>query len=554
VIERIARNDPALAARLIVMGMPAAIKELPVSYDLIVRDLGSWRIKDGRMEALNGHPDDVDFRLSTDAAGLATLATGGSPLKLMLTGRIRIRGSRRQAAKLRSLGGASDLTLAEALRAGGELDTDAVFRSLPYLIDPDWTRGHSFVAAYHVDPAGSWFVHVSDGGLTVTSEAPERVDTEVRMTADVYRRIAAGELSPNTAMRDQLVRVRGDVHAITLLGRWIDRAQGRDDDELRREERQRLIQVSREGSWGSGAAAQDGELMDYGQLYALWERQNWKAHEIDFTVDKQQWVATPADAQESMTWSLGSFYIGEERVTADLAPFLAAAPTGEVEIFLATQLVDEARHTAFFDRFGGEVMALDAGDLRGRMRELTDKMLAPWTEVFDDGLREISRRIAAKPDDLALFVEGIATYHLVIEGVLAMTGQRFIIKYLEDHGLYPGFVKGFSLVEQDEHRHIAFGMRFLRDVIAQDPRMGAIVERRVVELVPKAAHAFVPPYAESPRQFVSYGYDSAALYGFAYRKLKRRMALLGLDVPPAEELMPGPIATPEEARAAGAPV
>jgi hypothetical protein len=32
------------------------------------------------------------------------------------------------------------------------------------------------------------------------------------------------------------------------------------------------------------------------------------------------------------------------------------------------------------------------------------------------------------------------------------------------------------------------------------------------------------------------------------------MTLLGLEVPPAEQLMPGPIATPEEARAAGAPV
>jgi ribonucleoside-diphosphate reductase beta chain len=554
VIDRIARNDPELAARLIVMGMPAAIKDLPVSYDLIVRDLGAWRIKDGRMETLNGQTDEVDFRLSTDSAGLASLAAGGSPLKLMLTGRIRIRGSRRQAARLRSLSAADDLTLADALRAGAELDTDAVFRSLPYLIEPEWTRGHSFVIGYEIDPGGSWFVNVNDGALAVTTEAPERVDARVRLSGDVYRRMAAGELSPNIAMRDHLVDVEGQLHAVTLLGRWIDRSQGRDDAELRREESQRLIQVSREGSWGSGAAAADGELMDYHQLYALWERQNWKAHEIDFSVDKRQWVATPTDAQESMTWSLGSFYVGEERVTADLAPFLTAAPSGEVEIFLATQLVDEARHTAFFDRFGGEVMALDSGDLRGRMRELTEQMLSPWSEVFDDGLRDISRRIAAKPDDLALFVEGIATYHLVIEGVLAMTGQRFIIKYLEDHGLYPGFTKGFSLVEQDEHRHIAFGMRFLKDVIAQEPQMGAIVERRVAELVPKAAHVFVPPYAESPRHFLSYGYDSGALYGFAYRKLKRRMTLLGLEVPPAEELMPGPIATPEEARAAGAPV
>ena len=36
---------------------------------------------------------------------------------------------------------------------------------------------------------------------------------------------------------------------------------------------------------------------------------------------------------------------------------------------------------------------------------------------------------------------------------------------MERHSIYPGFHKGFSLVEQDEHRHIAFGVRFLRDVV-----------------------------------------------------------------------------------------
>jgi len=217
--------------------------------------------------------------------------------------------------------------------------------------------------------------------------------------------------------------------------------------------------------------------------------------------------------------------------------------------------VDEARHAAFFDRFGAEVMALDSDDLRGRMLELQQKMIRPWFDVFDDGLRDIADRVKAKPDDLDLFVEGIATYHLVIEGVLAMTGQRFILKYMEDHDMYPGFCTGFSLVEQDEHRHIAFGVRFLKDVVEQDrARFGSIVERRVRELVPKAVHVFAPPYTESAREFVSYDYHSSHIYGYAYRKLKRRMAVLGLEVPPAEEIMPGPIASPEEARAAGAPV
>jgi hypothetical protein len=154
-LEQMARRDPELAARLIVMTMPAAVQRLPgpLTYDMTVRELGSWRVQDGRMERLNGQTDEVDFRFSTDAAGLATMVVGGSPLKLMLTGRIRIRGSRRQASKLRALGDAKDVTIADALRAGAELDADAIFRSLPYLIDPEWTRGQSFVVGYHASRA-----------------------------------------------------------------------------------------------------------------------------------------------------------------------------------------------------------------------------------------------------------------------------------------------------------------------------------------------------------------------------------------------------------------
>ncbi len=486
-LERMAREEPRLAARLILMTMPAAVQRLPgpLAYDLIVRDLGAWRTTVGpngdgaRIEPLNGQTDPVDFKLSTDANGLAELVAGGSGLKLLLTGRMRIRGSRRKAANLRVLSEATDVTIAEALRFGAEIDADAIYRSLPYLIDPAWTRGHTFIVGYHVHPGGSWYVHVGDGApLVVTTERPGRVDTDVSVTAEVYRRMVAEELSPNLAMRNQLVAVRGDLHGMTLLGRWIDRSQGRDDGELEREERQRMVQANRVGTWGSHpeSAIGQGELLGYGELYALWERQNWKAHELDFSVDREHWVATPSDAQEDLIWSLGSFAIGEERVTADLAPFLGAAPSGEVEIFLATQLVDEARHTAFFDRFTGEVLALSAEDMRGRMHEMGERMLTPWTDVFDDGLRDVARRIQARPDDLALFVEGITTYHLIIEGVLAMTGQRFILQYLEQHGMYPGFQKGFGLVERDEHRHIAFGVRFLRDAIAHDPALGRVVE------------------------------------------------------------------------------
>jgi len=281
--------------------------------------------------------------------------------------------------------------------------------------------------------------------------------------------------------------------------------------------------------------------MDYEQLYALWERQNWRASELDFSVDKRQWLTSPRESQLDTIHSFGSFYVGEERVTADLAPFLLAAPSGEIEAFLATQLVDEMRHAVFFDRFMAEVMALDGDDLRARLREVESTMLGAWRFLFDDSLRDIADRIKAKPDDLELFVQGIVTYHMVTEGVLAMPGQRILIQYTDDHDLYPGFNRGFRLVEQDEHRHIAFGVRFLKDVCEDRPEMKKVVLDRLCELLPRAAEVFCPPQDDDPSDFVSYGTTSAQIYGFAYQALNRRMKMIGVEIPGPEVLMPGPV-------------
>jgi ribonucleoside-diphosphate reductase beta chain len=557
-LVRMAEQDPQLAAhRLVIYNVG--------SYDVAIVD-GNANVTslDGNASSPNGRNE---FELRTDARTFARLATGANPLRLMMNRRLRIRGARHRALALRKLAG--DLTMREIAKRSNP-DPDLLYRALPYAIDPTWTRGHHFCVRYtltsdEAGPGGTWYVSVDDGSITVTSDAPERgEDGAAILSRSTWLRLLRGELTPNAAFQQALSDVEGSLFPITLLGRWIERAEGRDDAELKREVRQRAIQ-KRRAIWGSrvngagpgqgdpaheaeaGRRRKGADLLDYGELYALWERQNWKAHEIDFSVDKEQWLATPTESQGETIWSTASFYLGEERVAADLAPFLLAAPTGEIEIFLATQLVDEARHAAFFDRFMGEVLALESDDLRGRQREMEEWMLSPWRHVFDDQLRGIARKIKARPDDFDLFVEGIVTYHMVIEGVLAMTGQHFILEYTREHGLYPGFVRGFSLVEQDEHRHIAFGVRFLRDVCAQEPRYRRLIEERIAELVPKAAHVFVPPYAKDPSNFVSYSYTSAEMYGYAYRTLKRRMAVIGAEVPPPEELMPGPIDAPEPA-------
>ena len=547
-LDRMAKEDPELAARLILMTLPGAASRIggPMTYVLHVEELGTHRVSisggRARIDKIDADaPEDVDFRLQANARTLVDLVTGAhGPLGLMMRGKLRIRGKRRKAMKLRKMS-SGELSMADVVEAGGTLDPDILYRSLPYMVEPEWTRGHEFTVRYVVSGVGTWYVSARDGEpLEVTQEERDAIGTAT-VSFDSYQRMASGQVSPSIAMQNQLTKIDGQIHPITLLGRWIARAQGADDAEMKREAKQRRTQEERAGLYAPGGDHDGDGLLDYRQLYALWERQNWRATELDFSVDREQWVVTPREAQESTIWSLGSFYVGEERVTADLAPFLQAAPTGEIELFLATQLVDEARHAAFFDRFGAEVMCLSAEDFRGRMREVEQILLSPWREVFDDGLRDVARRIQAKPDDLDLFVEGITTYHMVVEGFLAVTGQTLIRDYMLEHSLYPGFCEGFGLVERDEHRHVAFGVRFLRDVIREDPRHRGTVERVVLDLAPKAAYVFAPPYVTDATEYVSYGYTSRQIYGFAYRTLRRRMKVLGIEIPPANELMPGPI-------------
>jgi ribonucleoside-diphosphate reductase beta chain len=567
-LRRMAKADPELAARLIVHSLPAAAATMPsgLCWRLSVEGLGVWTVsgsEDGgpaRVEPSNGDGDE-DFAVETDPSGLARLAAGQSPLGMMLRRRLRLRGKRRKAMALRHLD--SDAGPRELARLGVPVDTDLLYRSLEYAVDPEWARGHRFTVAFEVlgEGGGSWLVEVDDGTVRVHSGAAENgarePDSTIRLSIDTWMALLRGDLTPTKAMQTGLTRAEGALHPVTLIGRWADRAEGIDGPELEREERQRVVQANRSGSWGSssngaaartidpaqgGAASKRDNLLGYEQLYALWEKRNWRSHELDFSVDREQWLASPTEAQRDTAWTLSSFYVGEERVAADLAPFMLAAPTGEIEAFLATQLVDETRHAVFFDRWASEVMALSADDMRSRLQEAEETMIGPWHFLFDDSLRDVAQRLIQKPDDLELFVEGIVIYHMVTEGVLAMTGQRVILQYLEDHSLYPGFQKGFSLVEQDEHRHIAFGVRFLRDVCQERPEMRDVVLETLTRLLPEAARVFIPPYEDpNTTEFISYDNHSSHVYGFAYNALRRRMDVVGVQIPPAEELMPGPI-------------
>src|SRR5437764_796601 len=173
---------------------------------------------------------------------------------------------------------------------------------------------------------------------------------------------------------------------------------------------------------------------------------------------------------------------------------MRAAPREDIRIFLSTQIADEARHVAFFDRFYSEVGVLQAEGLDERLVETSEHLNPEFGVLFDDMLKRRVDRLAVEPEDLEALVEAVTIYHMVIEGMLALTGQHFIMDFNERMGTLPGFVAGFTLVARDEHRHVAFGARFLRDMAQRDPRHADAIQRTLAEVAPAAA----PPRGDGP--------------------------------------------------------
>ena len=235
------------------------------------------------------------------------------------------------------------------------------------------------------------------------------------------------------------------------------------------------------------ASADRGEshLLSYRQLYDLWERQQWATQDLDFTQDRIDWhERISEDERFQRMYGLSSFFIGEQRVAAELGPMMRAAPDEEMRLFLCTQIADEARHVVFFDRFYSEVGVLEADNLEERLAETSTHLNREFGVLFDEMLRSRVDRLAAEPEDLETLVEAITLYHMVIEGMLALTGQHFIMDFNERQGTLPAFVKGFTLVARDEHRHVAFGARFLRDMARRDPRYVTAIQRTLTEVAP----------------------------------------------------------------------
>jgi ribonucleoside-diphosphate reductase beta chain len=288
------------------------------------------------------------------------------------------------------------------------------------------------------------------------------------------------------------------------------------------------FQATRDPAVMESADIGEVNLLSYSELYRLWERQQWATQDIDFTQDRIDWhERIDPDERYQRMYGLSSFFIGEQKVAEELGPIMRACPDEEMRIFLCTQIADEARHVAFFNRFYEEVGVLESDNLQDRLAETSEHVNPEFGDLFDEMLKRRVDRLAAEPEDLETLVEAVTLYHMVIEGMLALTGQHFILQYNEEQGTLPGFVEGFNKIARDEHRHVAFGAQFLREMAQADTRYGDAITRVLAEVAPIADAVLRPKwYVEGETEL--FGTDLEETRAFAAKALERRLKVIGL--------------------------
>ena len=240
-----------------------------------------------------------------------------------------------------------------------------------------------------------------------------------------------------------------------------------------------------------------GPENDAASFYRRWETQQWAVSRLDFEKDRRDWASLPPPIQSALRTTLTLFFVGEQLVTDTLAPILHAAPREDERNFLATQIADEARHSVFFERFFQEVLG-HRGGIHAALVGFDRTTREGYRRMLYTELPNAIDRCRLDPGDTVGFVEAVTTYHLVVEGYMALGSQRSVIRMLRRVGILPAFVAGFTAVTRDESRHIGFGVLVLRRRVLEDAEMGRVIARKVHDLIEPAIRAVVGPDERLP--------------------------------------------------------
>ena len=217
---------------------------------------------------------------------------------------------------------------------------------------------------------------------------------------------------------------------------------------------------------------------------------HWDPADVDLSEDFDGLVAMAREDEQyfdQFRAAVAKFGAGEQAVTEDLAPLAVVLDDPESEMFVTTQLYEEAKHTDFFDRYWREVVHAVEDELGlDRTAPTANRWFNDeYDELFDRNDAAMQRLLTDDtPENRA---KAFCHYHLTVEGILAQTGyyglQRAYGPENEALPHLPGLVEGLDYIRRDEGRHVGFGMAMLKELVAEgvDPQL---LHETVGELLP----------------------------------------------------------------------
>jgi len=263
------------------------------------------------------------------------------------------------------------------------------------------------------------------------------------------------------------------------------------------------------------------------RLFAKGNAKPWNPAAVDLSQDAHD-IEAMTDAERWWTFSLAAgFMAGEEAVTQDLQPFIAAmAAEGRLadELYLTQFVYEEAKHTAAFRRWFDAVGATE--DLHPYVEDNPH-----YRRIFTQELPDSLHSLTADPSPRNQ-IRASVTYNHIIEGTLALTGYYSWNRICTGRGILPGMQQIIRHIGDDERRHMAWGTFTCRRHVAADDRLWDEVQDRMQELMPIAValathrHEQIGPSPFGTRR------DEVAAY--ATDKVRRRLGAIasarGADV------------------------
>ncbi len=90
------------------------------------------------------------------------------------------------------------------------------FEALPGRVDTSKTAGMNNSYLFDVEGAGTWFVSVDDGQVSVTEGGGE-ADCTISTSEENFQKMVSGDLNPTTAYMTGKLKIKGDMGAAMKL-------------------------------------------------------------------------------------------------------------------------------------------------------------------------------------------------------------------------------------------------------------------------------------------------------------------------------------------------